>query len=62
MTPAELAIIIQRGRFRQGDEFRLHDDLAALLRRHEIAFEREVRSRIRKLAAFVIGEREAEAA
>lgn len=43
MTGPQIAAIIQRGRFRQGDEFRLHEDLAAHLTRNEIGFEREVR-------------------
>jgi hypothetical protein len=43
MTGQEIATSILRGRFRQGDEFKLHGDLAAHLERAGIAFEREVR-------------------
>lgn len=43
MTPAELTSAIARGRYRQGDEYRLHEDLAAKLTSLGIEFEREVR-------------------
>ena len=43
MTPRQIATFLRRGRFRQGDEFRLHDDLATHLERGEVSFEREFR-------------------
>lgn len=43
MKPQELAAHLRRGRFRQGDEYLLHADLAAHMERAGIKFEREVR-------------------
>lgn len=43
LSASEVALTIGRGRFRQGDEYRLHEDLAEHLIKAGIAFKREVR-------------------
>ncbi|MXP24787.1 hypothetical protein GRI39_01840 [Altererythrobacter indicus] len=56
LDAAKLAGLIRRGRYRQGNEFQIHDDLEAHLTQHSVPFEREVRLSDRNRIDFLCGD------